>query len=190
MRSGTRMLLGLAVLVAALGGAAAGWVLAMARQASFSDAVVSSILTGVFTLLGAGIGLLVPMIQDWERTRPDLKVQLSYYCLHASPLGLRMASELFPSAFSGTTPPPMMRTWLRCKPDEPSANLVLFLDVQAQKRSHLDDAITEIAFMLPAGTGAVRLPARLPDGSDLFGESIPAHALLHLRLRMMLDREN
>src|SRR5712692_7298954 len=97
MRPRSRLLLGLGAVVLALGGAVIGWLVAVNRQASLSDAVVSAILTGAFTLLGAGIGLLVPMIQDWERTRPDLKLQLSYRCLYASPLGLRMASELYPS---------------------------------------------------------------------------------------------
>src|SRR5438067_5000840 len=152
-------MLSIGALVLALAGAVVGWLVAVGRQANLSDAVVSAIVTGAFTLLGAGIGLLVPMIQDWERTRPDLKLQLSYRCLYASPLGLRMASELFPSTFSAGSHPPMMRSWLRCKPDEPPANLVLLVDVQAQNRSHVDDAITEITFMLPAGNGLVRLPA-------------------------------
>src|SRR5713101_1492609 len=113
MRTQTRVLLGVAAVILALAGALVGWLVAVSRQATLSDAIVSAILTGAFTLLGAGIGLLVPMIQDWERTRPDLKLQLSYRCLYASPLGLRMASELYPSTFSGTSMPPMMRSWLR-----------------------------------------------------------------------------
>lgn len=78
---------------------------------------------------------------------------------------------------------------IRCKPDIVEACLFLFLDVQAQNRSHLDDAITEISIELPLPPGVVSLPVHLPDGTPFFGESIPAHALRHLRVYLMLDRE-
>lgn len=75
-------------------------------------------------------------------------------------------------------------------PDNPAASLFLLLDLQVQNRSRLDDAITEIQIDVPVGSRTARLPARLPDGSGFFGESIPAHQLRTLRLRLMLDRSN
>jgi hypothetical protein len=85
------------------------------RQASLSDAGVSAILAES-SVLGAGLGLGAPMIQEWQRTRPDLKFQLSYRCVRASPLGIRTASELFPSGFK--TGMPLMHTWIRCKAND------------------------------------------------------------------------
>jgi hypothetical protein len=176
-------------LVAVAVGAGAGWIVAMSRHATLSDAVVSAILTGVFTLLGTAVGIVVPLVQDWERNRPNLKLQMAYECLHASP-GFRMASETqFPSSFSaggaGMTP-----SWIRCEPSSEGAALFLLLDLQVQNRGHLDDAITEITILVPWNDREARLPARRPDGSTFFGESIPAHGLRHLRLRLVLEREN
>jgi hypothetical protein len=182
MRTQTRLLLGVAAVILALVGALVGWLVAVSRQATLSDAIVSAILTGAFTLLGAGIGLVVPLIQDWERNRPDLKLQLSYRCLHASP-GLRLASAPVGSL-------PYVPAWIRCAPDAQSANLFLLLDIQAQNRGHLDDALTEVRIELPSASGSASLPVRLPDGSEFFGESIAAHQLRHLRLRLILDQEN
>lgn len=171
-----------------LGGVAAGWLVAEARQASVSDAVVAAVLTGIFTLLGVGLGLLVPLIQDWERNRPDLKLQLSYRCLHASPTGVRMASELFPSDFRNG--PPLMYTWIRCDPGDAAASLFLFLDLQAQNRGFLDDALTTIQIEVPSASGISHLSVRLVDGTQFAGESIPSHQLRSLKLRLMLDRDN
>ena len=189
MRTRTRLLLGGLVVAAALLGAVVSWAIASSRHASLSDTIVSSILTGAFTLLGTAVGVVVPVVQDWERNRPNLKLQLAYECLHASP-GLRLASEtLFPSRLSaggaGMTP-----SWIRCEPSSDGAAFFLLLDVQVQNRSHLDDAITEITILVPWNDREARLPARRPDGSSFFGESIPAHGLRHLRLRLMLEREN
>src|SRR5260370_30666790 len=143
MRPQPRLLLGVAAVIVALAGALVGWLVAVSRQATPSDAIVSAILTGAFTLLGAGIGMVVPLLQDWERNRPNLKLQLSYRCLHASPTGLRMASELFPSTITAATGPPLMYTWKRCKPEEPTASLVLFLDLPVQHPGYLDEASTD-----------------------------------------------
>ncbi len=149
MRTQTRVLLGVAAVILALAGALVGWLVAVSRQATLSDAIVSAILTGAFTLLGAGIGLVVPLIQDWERNRPNLKLQLSYRCLHASPTGQRMASEIYPSAFAAPGGPPLMTFWIRCKPDDRTAELFLLLDLQVQNRGYLDDAITELTAEVP-----------------------------------------
>src|SRR5260370_17824139 len=190
MRPQTRLLLGVAAVILALAGALVGWLVAVSRQATLSDAIVSAVLTGAFTLLGAGIGLVVPLIQDWERNRPDLKLKLSYRCLHASPTGTRMASEIYPSAFAGPSAPPLITTWIRCKPDDRAAHLFLLLDLQAQNRGQLDDAITAIKIEVPRGSHTAALARRLPNGSDFFGESIAAHQLRHLQLRLMLEPEN
>lgn len=100
-----------------------------------------------------------------------------------------MASMIYPAEFTGGHPP-LMTTWLRSMPDEPDASLFLLLDMQAQNRSHLDDALTEITIEVPCGALTSHLRVRLPDGSEFFGESIPAHQLRSLRLRLMLDRQN
>lgn len=68
MRVRIRLLLIVGAAILVFAGTVAGWLIALSRGRSMSDAIVSAILTGVFTLLGEGIGLVVPMIQEWERT--------------------------------------------------------------------------------------------------------------------------
>ncbi len=62
-----------------------------------------------------------------------------------------MASELFPSTITAATGPPLMYTWKRCKPEEATASLVLFLNLQVQNRGYVDHAITELTSLGSSG---------------------------------------